>query len=123
MAGSTTSVERPPFGADVPVLGVDRLEFSADPAGLPPDTFSEFASGVDSLVLELGDELEVPGCVVELVPVPVVDVVPGWDRAVELFPDVDVFHDLSTADLESAVSLGSDVSSHGFIVSQLQGFW
>jgi hypothetical protein len=73
---------------------------------------------MDALVLKLGDELEVGKVVVELVAVSMVDVVPGRDGAVGLLPDVDVFHDLSSADLESSVSLGGDVSWHGFIVSQ-----
>ena len=120
VAWPASAVEGPAFRADVPVLDVDGLEFAADGAGLPPLAVSEFATGVDALVLELRDDLEVPDVVVELVAVSVVDVVPRGDVAsVVLLPDVDVFHDLSPADSEPAVSLGCDCPVHGFIVSQL----
>ena len=64
---------------------------------------------MDALVLELGDKLEVGPVVVELVAVSVVDVVSGRNFSpFAFFPDVDVFHDLSSADDDSAVSLGCD---------------
>lgn len=77
---------------------------------------------MDALVLQLGDELKVAELVVELVSVSVVDVVSSRDGSVGLLPDVDVLHDVASSDLEASVSLGSDGSWHGFIVSQLHDF-
>ena len=79
---------------------------------------------MDSLVLELRDELEVASFVVELVSVDVMDVVTGRDfPPFRFFPDEDVLEDASTADLDSSIAFWGDGSAHGFIVSQLhEGF-
>jgi hypothetical protein len=76
---------------------------------------------MDALVFELGDELEIVNGVVELVSVPVVDVMAvGYAPAVVLLPDVDMFHDLPAPNFEASVSLSGDVSSQGDAPSHLQ---
>jgi hypothetical protein len=78
------------FSVDVPALCRDWFELSADSARLPPDTFSEFASGMQSLVGKGVHKFEVFESVVLFVSVSVVDLIPGGDRSVCSFPLPDV---------------------------------
>jgi len=112
VTGATTTVERPALAADVPVLGRDRLEFTASAARLPPDaTVSEFASAVDALVLGVGDELEVVDAVVDPVAVSVVDAVTSGDWPVVALPRNVVGEPAPSVEGSSEIALGGDVAS------------
>ncbi len=49
----------PSLSAEIPMLVSDWFEASTSTAGLPPNAISEFTTGVNPLVLNVGDKLEV----------------------------------------------------------------
>ena len=110
MAGPTSSVEGPAFGAEV-VVGVDGLLLSADAAGLVPTPVSELAAGVDALVGGGVHESEVGEPVVLLVAVDVVDLVAGSDGSVRSLPCDDMGQSKPSVEGASEVALGCDVEA------------
>ena len=91
------------------MLGCDWFEGIADRTGLPPGISSEFTSRVDSLVIGIGEELEVFEPVILLVSIGVVEGVAFWDWSISLSPDVDVLEDESSINNFSEVSFCCDV--------------
>src|SRR3990167_9444820 len=105
VAGAAAPECGPAFSGEVPMLSGDGFPFSADSAGLPPDSISEFASGVDSLVLKGGNEPEVFESVVLFVLVDVVESPSGRDRPECCFPREDVREFALPVDGPSQVAL------------------
>jgi hypothetical protein len=106
VARATAPVRRPPLAAEIPIGDANRLENSAVAAGLEPDSASKLAAGVDSLVGDGVDELQVADTVVELVFVDVVDLVSVGDLSpVVLLPDPSVGHDEPTTPVDAQVAI------------------
>jgi hypothetical protein len=133
VAGSASPVERPAFLGEVPPLvGEDSVEL-ADRAPFPPLTVDELATGVEPLMGDGIDGLEIGDSVVELVAVDVVDLLSGWDGSEVLLPGNVVLVSESAFVVPSEIALAGDVIavcsgglwsclSHdsGFTVLQLQ---
>jgi hypothetical protein len=92
------------------VLGADGLPLIADRTRLPPYPVSKFASGMDSLMGDAVEELQVLKPVVLLVSVNVVDVEAFWDWPVGSLPYPSMLHDRPSVAIDASIPFGGDVA-------------
>jgi hypothetical protein len=102
---------------EIPVLPIDGLEGSTDPASLPPDPIAQFATGVKPLVCNGIDKLEILNLVILLVAIDVVHAESIRDESVFAFPHDIVAHTESAFVEETVVSILGDPSPPGWMGS------